>query len=95
MKLTRREMACIPLAVTAACSAPPEAKPQTGWPSSWDKLLIERALKIEDLRYDEAERMVSRVIGPGYRYHTKLRDRRAHPTRESLEYALTDLPPRI
>jgi len=89
MKLSRREMACIPLATVGACSAPPEAEQQAGWPLSWDKLLIERALKIEDLRYDKAERMVSRVIGPGYRYHTKLRDRRAHPTRESLEYTLT------
>ncbi len=88
MKLSRREMACIPLAAAGACSAQPEAKQQASWPPSWDKLLIERALMIEDLRYDKAARMVSRVIGPEYRYHTRLRDRRAHPTRESLEYAL-------
>ena len=89
MKLSRRELSSLPLLVTGACSAPPASKQQTGWPPSWDKLLIERVLKIEDLRYDEAARLVSRVVGPGYRYHTKLRDRRAHPTRESLDYALT------
>jgi hypothetical protein len=81
-------MACIPLAAAGACSQPPRAGQQSGWTAAWDKLLIDSALKIEDLRYDKSERLVSRVLGPGYRYHTKLRDIRAHPTRESLEYAL-------
>ncbi len=34
-------------------------------------------------------RCFARSLPPGYRYHTNLRDRQVHPTRDSLEYALT------
>jgi len=88
MEITRRQLAALPLGSSAACTSPPRQDGPSGWLKAWDRQLIESALKIEDLRYDEAERMVTRLLGPGYRYHTKLHDSRVHPTRESLQYAL-------
>jgi hypothetical protein len=72
-----------PASCAAACAPGPR-----GWRKEWDRILIEKAVLIEDQRYDAAERMVSRNLGPEYRYHTKMRERRVHPTRDSLEYAL-------
>lgn len=88
MEFTRRQISAIPaLATAAGCSSRSDA-PESGWPQTWDRKLLDRALHLEDPRYDQAERMLSRVLGPGYRYHTKLHNSRVHPTRESLEYAL-------
>lgn len=90
-RLSRREAAGLPVIGIAGCAPPPEkpARAQSGWPAGWDRELIERAAAASDQRYDEKARMLRVIVGPGYKYHTKLRDTAAHPTRESLEYALT------
>ncbi len=88
MDFTRRSIAALPLLGSAACTPSTRDNVPGKWLAAWDKQLINGALKIEDLRYDTAERMVTRLLGPGYRYHTKLHNCRVHPTRESLEYAL-------
>jgi hypothetical protein len=59
-----------------------------GWPAEWDQILNEKACQNYDAVFDEAAAMTTRVLGPTYQYHTRLRDMRAHPTRESLDYAL-------
>ncbi len=74
-----------PCLAFAACRQAAEAD---GWPSSWDRMLIERALRSRDSRFDPAHSMLRVILGPEYRYHTRLREVQAHPTRESLEYAL-------
>jgi len=78
---SRRQVACLPLIGTAQAGA--------GWPAEWNRTLIEKAVKAADQRFDDKEQMIRTIIGPGYKYHTTLRDRHAHPTRDSLEYALT------
>jgi hypothetical protein len=64
------------------------AQPGRPWTPEWDKALIQAAARHLDAAYDPAERMISRKLGTEYRYHTNLRSTVAHPTRESLEYAL-------
>jgi hypothetical protein len=81
-RLSRRTVASLPLAAIAGCA-------QRGWIADWDRELIERSVKAGDLRYDPKEHMLRVIIPPGYRYHTTLRDTQAHPTRDSLEYALS------
>lgn len=84
--LTRRQL---PLATAAlAGCGQRRVEPAPGWPAEWNAILVRKAVAVEDQRYDEKERMVVRLLPPGYRYHTLLRNGRAHPTRESLEYAL-------
>jgi hypothetical protein len=51
-------------------------------------LLLEKALSSRDPRFDPSQAMLRVLLGPEYRYHTRLRECQAHPTRESLEYAL-------
>jgi hypothetical protein len=70
---------------TAGCAG---GKHESGWPAAWDRILIEKAISIEAPRYDEKEALVTRLFGPGYRYHTKLREGRVHDLRASAEYAL-------
>jgi hypothetical protein len=82
--ITRRQLAAVPL-TAAACGQP---KQETGWPAAWDRLLLEQSIKATSLTFDPSAQMISAILGPEYRYHTKLRQVRAHPTRESLEYAL-------
>lgn len=84
--ISRREALLAPALAAAACE-PRRSRP-AGWLKEWDRALIEKAVLIEDQRFDPRERLVSRQLGPEYRYHTKMRERRVHPTRESLEYAL-------
>ncbi|MCL4794311.1 MAG: hypothetical protein KJZ84_07105 [Bryobacteraceae bacterium] len=74
-------------AALAGCAQTREAAPE-GWPAAWDAILVSKAVAVEDGRFDEKEQMVVRLLDAGYRYHTLLRNGRAHPTRESLEYAL-------
>ncbi|MBA3974641.1 MAG: hypothetical protein C0504_10545 [Candidatus Solibacter sp.] len=88
MEYTRRQLAAFPVLAGASGCSPRSTPTEAGWPEAWDRRLVESALALEDPRYDEAERMLTRVLGPGYRYHTKLHNSRVHPTRESLEYAL-------
>ena len=58
------------------------------WTEEWDRAVLRGALAADDEAYDPAERMLTRKIGAQYQYHTNLRSMTAHPTRESLEYAL-------
>jgi hypothetical protein len=88
MRLTRREWTLIPAALTAACGRPTPAPEEQGWPRRWDRILLEKAVEVENRRFDQKERMTTRLLGPGYHYHTRLREMRVHPTRESLDYAL-------
>lgn len=88
MDFTRRQLAAVPALAVAAGCGPGTGEAGPGWPAEWDRRLLESALTLEDPRYDKAERMLTRVLGPGYRYHTKLHNSRVHPTRESIEYAL-------
>lgn len=75
-------------AACAGCARPPEAAAGGGWPKQWDAILLRKAVALDDARFDEKEQMVARLLSAGYQYHTLLRDGRAHPTRESLDYAL-------
>lgn len=86
--LSRRAVASLPLAGLAGCASLQTGRVRRGWPADWDRELIERSVKAADLRYDAKEHMLRVIIPPGYRYHTTLRDTTAHPTRDSLEYAL-------
>jgi hypothetical protein len=86
MQLKRRSLLAAPAALIPACGGPDG--PATGWPVEWDRLLIQRAVSIQDQLYDDKVGLVTKLLGPTYQYHTRLRDMRAHPTRESLEYAL-------
>lgn len=43
---------------------------------------------MQDPNFDRAESMLVRHVSSAYNYHSALRDTRAHPTRESLDYAL-------
>jgi hypothetical protein len=58
------------------------------WDADWDNLLIRSAVRRLDAQYDPREKMLVRRVGPEYNYHSTLRSREAHPTRESLTYAL-------
>ena len=88
---SRREVTSLPLVSLAGCATEKTAgvKAGTGWPAEWNRTLIEKAAKAADERFDDKEQMLRSILGPGYRYHTNLRDRQVHPTRDSLEYALT------
>ncbi|MCS7043370.1 MAG: hypothetical protein NZR01_11310 [Bryobacteraceae bacterium] len=65
-----------------------EAAPATGWTPELDRTLIRKAVSARDQRFDPAYNMLRVLLGPEYRYHTRLRECQAHPTRDSLEYAL-------
>ena len=85
--LTRREWIGTSLVAGAAgCST---NKEQAGWPAAWDRILLEKAAATEAPRFDEKEALVTRLFGPGYRYHTKFREGRVHDLRVSCDYALT------
>ena len=66
----------------------PGAAASSGWTAEWDRALVDAAVRRFDESYDPAERMTARTLGPQYQYHTNLRATKAHPTRDSLEYAL-------
>jgi len=81
--LSRRRLAWAPL-LLAGCRKSVEEAP--GW--HWDQALLQAAAKAAEPRWDPKERLLQTLVPAGYKYHTRLRDQRAHPTRESLEYAL-------
>lgn len=85
--LTRRQWIEASLLATASGCA--GNKTSAGWPAAWDRILLEKAAATEAPRFDEKEALVTRLFGPGYRYHTKLREGRVHDLRASTEYALT------
>lgn len=57
-------------------------------PSPEQRQRLSDALKERDAQYDPAEKMLARKLGTTYQYHTNLRGIVAHPTRESLTYAV-------
>jgi hypothetical protein len=83
--LTRRAWIGSSVLAAAGCG---RDKPESGWPAAWDRILIEKAASTEAPRFDEKEALVTRLFGPGYRYHTKLREGRVHDLRASADYAL-------
>ena len=58
------------------------------WTKEWDVALMEAAVAQRDSSFDDKESLLVRQIGAEYHYHTNLRSTPAHPTRDSLEYAL-------
>ena len=58
------------------------------WTDAWDNALILAAVERQDSTFDPQEWMLKRHAGPEYRYHTNMRSRDVHPTRDSLDYAL-------
>jgi hypothetical protein len=87
MKMTRRGILAAPAGL-ASCGQQDIAREQ-GWPPAWDRILIERAAAAADLKFDAKENLLSTLLTPQYRYHTKFFEGYVHPTRESLDYALT------
>lgn len=85
--LTRRQW--IESSLLATASACAVNKSAAGWPAAWNRILLEKAASTEAPRFDEKEALVTRLFGPGYRYHTKLREGRVHDLRASADYALT------
>jgi hypothetical protein len=67
---------------------PAGAKSAAAWTRLWDGVLIRAAVDRLDQDFDPRERMLARAVGTGYQYHTGMRSRTVHPTRDSLEYAL-------
>jgi hypothetical protein len=58
------------------------------WTEEWDKALVLAAVERQDSAFDPQESMLKRRAGPEYRYHTNMRSRDVHPTRDSLDHAL-------
>lgn len=85
--LTRRQW--IGTSLLASASGCATNKEHAGWPAAWDHILLEKAAATEASRFDEKEALVTRLFGPGYRYHTKFREGRVHDLRASCDYALT------
>lgn len=82
MRLSRRTFLAGVPATAALGQLPPK------WTAKWDHAVLAAAVERMDPTFDAAANMVVAKIGPEYHYHTNLRDVTAHPTRESLEYAL-------
>ncbi len=85
--MDRRHFTLTPLALAAACGKPETAE-SGSWPKEWDRILTEKAVLAEGQRWDPDKGLLQSILGPEYRYHTKMRECRVHPTRDSLEYAL-------
>lgn len=84
--MTRRDALRAGL-VSAAGMPLLSAAPQ-GWTPEWDRVLIEAAVRAQDTAFDPREAMIRRSVGPDYNYHSLIRGQTAHPTRDSLAYAL-------
>jgi hypothetical protein len=84
MRITRRQA----WGVLGAAAAPLPGASAQGWTAEWDRALVAAALDGFDPAYDPRARMLTRRIGGDYNYHSSLRNTTAHPTRDSLEYAL-------
>ena len=81
---TRREFAAGLSAAGSLLAADSTAK----WTEEWDAALLKNAVERQDREFDAAESMLATAVGAEYHYHTNIRSSRAHPTRESLDYAL-------
>ncbi len=88
---TRRQFQAIAGSAMAAASAGfglPASAQEAGWTAEWDAALRDNALQRMGAQFDAKEEMLAVPLGAEYRYHTALRSQTAHPTRESLHYAL-------
>lgn len=85
--ITRRDSVRL-LVAGAAAPMLSFAAPPAQWTPAWDTALLEAALALMEQQFDANAAMLSRKVGPEYNYHSTLRNTTAHPTRESLEYAL-------
>lgn len=86
MPITRRDAAKLGLLTLPVASRASYVLPR--WTRAWDQAVLSVALTKYDEQFDAKESMLVRPLGAEYHYHTELRSRPAHPTRESLEYAL-------
>ena len=84
---TRREALRCAL-LTAAGPRLFGAADPAAWTPEWDRVLIDASVRRQDASFDEREMMIQRKVGPDYNYHSQIRNSVAHPTRESLVYAL-------
>lgn len=73
----------------AAATIPSLPAPNDRWTTEWDRALLESALAAQDGSWDPAERMLKKRLSSDYSYHSGLRATSVHPTRESLDYALS------
>ena len=62
--------------------------PTAAWNPEWDQCLLEASLESHHTHFDPAAAMLVRRIGDDFNYHSGLRNTTAHPTRDSLGYAL-------
>ncbi|MGH9629056.1 MAG: hypothetical protein ACRD7E_12095, partial [Bryobacteraceae bacterium] len=85
MKITRREH-CQSLVLAPSLGLALDV--QSGWTGEWDRAVIEQAVQRYADAFDPRKSMLTRRVGSEYRYHTNMRDRDVHPTRESFDYAL-------
>jgi hypothetical protein len=83
--ITRRSF-CVASATSAATTF---AAPAWRWTPEWDRALLTAAAAGQDAAWDPAERMLRRRLGSDYSYHSGLRAATVHPTRDTLDYALT------
>lgn len=82
--MTRRDFAASLSAAAAAVAAPGQH-----WTSEWDRAVLLGAVQRAEPAFDAAESLLVREVGPEYHYHTNMRSARVHPTRDSLDFALT------
>ncbi len=86
--LTRRHLGQF-LAAPALLPAPSLLGADDGkWTAEWDAAILSAAVARLDAAFDPREDMLRRQVGSEYRYHTNMRSREVHPTRDTLEYAL-------
>ncbi len=83
MQFTRRQSALL-----LGAAAVPLHAATSGWTPEHDQAMLGHALRSMDANYDPVEHMIGRKLGDAYSYHSAIRNGVAHPTRDSLEYAL-------
>ncbi|MDZ4799555.1 MAG: hypothetical protein SGI92_15440 [Bryobacteraceae bacterium] len=86
--ITRRTAASLLTATAVVCPGASGAPASGNWTPEWDRALLDAAVERGHRAFDPKESMIRTRIGPEYHYHTNLRARDVHPTRESLQYAL-------
>jgi hypothetical protein len=59
----------------------------SGWTKEWDAALLSSEILAQGRSYDPSVQLVSIYRGPEYSYQSNIRDKKVHPTRDSLEYA--------
>ena len=79
--MNRREF--VPITLSPLAAAAP-----VSWTPEWDRALIDMEVRERASQFDAKELMLVRRVGGAYQYHTEMRSRDVHPTRDSLDYAL-------